>query len=82
MRIGKYNVVIYGDGKFEYEGYYLMVIDEFDAQDMPTGNKQVAYIRGDSRWVELLSEDEIDAIFKGHRSARYVITNEITLYEE
>lgn len=77
MNLGKYNVSIYGDGKWEYEGYYLIVIE-----DNTSGNKQSAYIRGDRSLIEQLSEYEISYIFDGHRSARYFIANKIYLHEE
>ena len=77
MNIGNYNVSIYGDGKWEYEGYYLMVIE-----DDTTVIKRSAYIRGDRSLIEQLSEDEISTIFEGHESARYIIANKIYLHEE
>lgn len=77
MNIGKYNVSIYGDGKWEYEGYYLIVIEE-----NTSGNKRSAYIRGDRNLIEQLSEYEISYIFDGHRSAKYCIYNRIYLHEE
>lgn len=44
----QFHVSIYGDGKHEYDGYYLVVVDEFDAWDNPTQRKKVLYIKSKS----------------------------------
>lgn len=33
LQINQYNVDIYGDGLKEYEGFYMVVIVEFDEND-------------------------------------------------
>lgn len=40
---GNYNVTIYGDGKYEYKGMFMVVIDEFDDNDKPTMKMKVLY---------------------------------------
>lgn len=41
-----YNINIYGDGRHEYEGFYMVVIDKFDKKEKWLG-KKVFYIKGD-----------------------------------
>jgi hypothetical protein len=48
IQIENYNVSIYGDGRHEYDGYYLVTIDEFDKHDNPTQRKKAIYVKADS----------------------------------
>ena len=45
----QYNVSIYGDGEKEYEGYYLVILDEFDEFDNPTRRKHKFYVKATNR---------------------------------
>lgn len=45
----QYHVAIYGDGEYEYDGYYLVVIDEFDEWDNPTKRKRAFYVKSNSK---------------------------------
>ena len=40
-----YAMAIYGDGKYEYDGYFLVVLDWFDEFDHPTGKRKSLYVK-------------------------------------
>lgn len=44
-----YAMAIYGDGQYEYDGYFLVVLDEFDEHDNPTGKRKSLYVKADSK---------------------------------
>lgn len=48
IEIKNYNISVYGDGNREYEGYYMVVVDEFDEYGNPTKRKKVIYLKADS----------------------------------
>lgn len=43
-----FHISIYGNGNYEYDGYYLVVVDEFDEWDYPTKRKVNLYIKAKS----------------------------------
>lgn len=59
-----YNVSIYGDGLKEYEGYFLVILDEFDEFDNPTQRKQKFYVKAkDKKQVRHFVKHIIDNEF-------------------
>ena len=52
----EFRVSIYGDGDREYDGYFLVVFDEFDECANPTMRKKALYVESKSNSIEEVYE--------------------------
>ena len=71
----QFAISIYGDGKHEYEGYYLVVVDEFDVWDNPTQRKNSLYVKSNSieevtEFITHIIDVQYVETFKNHERIR------------
>lgn len=74
IEMGKYDIEIYGDGLKEYEGYYMVVIVEYDKQDKQVGEDHVYYFKANSKDIVIsYLERNIDYTLKYRDYAKWVL---------
>ena len=75
---GGYNLNIYGDGKHEYNGFYMVVIDKFDKKEKWLG-KKVIYVKSDMSDLLDLCRKSSRSLYKLKEFSRIILEKKITL---
>lgn len=73
-----YNINIYGDGKHEYNGFYMVVIDKFDKKEKWLG-KKVLYIKGDKSDLLDLCHKSACNLYNLKKYSKIILEKKITL---
>lgn len=64
INLGRYQLDIYGDGNHEYEGFYMVLINNFDNQDKPISKQKRIYIKCDkTNLFENLTYNDIPKLY-------------------
>lgn len=71
LQINKYNVDIYGDGLKEYEGFYMVVIVEFDENNKQLEQKTFYFKSESLRLLEDYIKENVDDIFQYRNNAKW-----------
>lgn len=70
----KYFVIeIYGDGEHEYDGYYNVVMFQFDDDNKPTGNKKRFYIKCPFALIEKFVTECCDTLWEYKDNTRMTV---------
>ena len=73
-----YNINIYGDGRNEYEGFYMVVIDKFDKKEKWLGEKTI-YVKCDKSDLLDLCHKSIRSLYNLKKYSRIILEKKITL---
>lgn len=75
-----YNINIYGDGKHEYEGFYMVVIDKFDKKEkwQWLGAKTI-YVKGDKSDLLDLCHKSARSLYNLKKYSKIILEKKITL---
>lgn len=73
----QFNVDIYGNGTTEYEGFFLVIMTEFDECDKPTGRRKSCYVsKGENIGIIALERQIkriIPTLWGGRNNEKYFI---------
>lgn len=71
LQINQYNVDIYGDGLKEYEGFYMVIIVEFDENDKQLEQK-IFYFKSNSlKLLEDYLKQNVNDVFQYRNYAKW-----------
>lgn len=73
-----YNINIYGDGKHEYNGFYMVAIDKFDKKEKWLG-KKVIYVKSDISDLLDLCHKSAYSLYNLKKYSRIILKKKITL---
>ena len=73
-----YNINIYGDGRNEYEGFYMVVINKFDKKEKWLGEKTI-YVKCDKSDLLDLCHKSAYSLYKLKKFSKIILEKKITL---
>lgn len=77
LQINQYNVDIYGDGLKEYEGFYMVVIVEFDENDKQLEQKTFYFKSETIKLLEDYLKQNVNDIFQYRNCAKWQLEAKI-----
>lgn len=77
LQINQYNVDIYGDGLKEYEGFYMVIIVEFDENDKQLEQKTFYFKSKTIKLLEDYLKENVNDFFQYRNYAKWQLEAKI-----